>query len=149
MRTPCRSLTRAVPYLIPVALTFAACGGDELPSTGDHTPVTYQVLVDNVAVSAPYTLASDEMARVRIKFFNRAQDDLDDVESEHFAGLAFNPTTLATVARVSDHNYQFDVTGQTPGTGTVRVGFGHDNLANEVSFPPVAVTVTGTGAPKE
>lgn len=53
----------------------------------------------------------------------------------------YDPTSLAAVARVPDHNFQFDVTGGTPGTGTVQVGFGHDQLADETSFTPVAITV--------
>jgi len=45
------------------------------------------------------------------------------------------------VARVTDHNYQFDVTGGTPGTGTIVVSFGHDELADETTFPAADVTV--------
>jgi hypothetical protein len=48
---------------------------------------------------------------------------------------------LATVARVPGHNYRFLVTGGTPGTGTLQVGFGHDSLADETAFPTVATTV--------
>jgi hypothetical protein len=139
------SFIRPALYVIPMALTFAACGGDETQSTEDHTPVTYQLMVDGVGVPAPYTFAADQTSRVRIKFFNQAQHDLDDVEGEHFGGLTFNPTSLATVSRVAGHNYQFDVTGQSPGTGILRVSFGHDVRADEESFPNAAVTVTGGG----
>ena len=78
---------------------------------------------------------------MRLKFFNAADEDLDDVESAHFGGLVFEPASLATVARVTDHNYQFDVTGGTPGTGTVQVSYGHDEAADEHTFEPVAATV--------
>jgi hypothetical protein len=45
------------------------------------------------------------------------------------------------VAPVTDHHYQFDVTGGTSGSGTVQVSFGHDEQADETSFDPVAATV--------
>jgi hypothetical protein len=131
--------------VIPVALMFAACGGDETQGNEDHTPTTYQLMIDGVGVIAPYTFAADQTSRVRIKFFNQAHEDLDDVEGEHFGGLTFNPASLATVTRVDGHNYQFDVTGQSPGTGILRVSFGHDAQADETSFPNAAVTVTVTG----
>ena len=92
---------------------------------------------------APATalLTGGQTVRVRLKFFNAADEDLDDVESEHFGGLTFDPASLATVARVTDHNYQFDVTGGTPGSGTLQVGYGHDEDADEHTFDPIAATV--------
>jgi hypothetical protein len=65
------------------------------------------------------------------------------VEGSHFGGLTFNPTSLATGTRVTGHNYQFDVTGGTAGTGTLQVSFGHSEDADEPTFPTEAVTVTG------
>ena len=109
----------------------------------DHTAVTYNLLVNDVAVSAPYTFTAGQTVRVRIKFFNAEQQDLDPAEGEHFGGITFNPASLATVSRVSGHNYQFDVTGGTPGTGTLQIGYGHDDLADEVTFDPAPVTVAG------
>jgi hypothetical protein len=119
-----------------------ACGSEEAQSTEDHTPVTYTLLVDGVETAPPLTLTGGQTVRVRLKFFNAADDDLDDVESEHFGGLTFDPASLASVARVSDHHYQLDVTGGTPGTGTVQVSYGHDEAAGEHTFKLVAVTVT-------
>jgi hypothetical protein len=141
MRAILRTLFRFTPAPLGVA-AVAACGGTEAPSLTDHTPVTYNLLVNNVAVSAPYSFTAGQTARVRIEFFNAEQQDLDPVEGEHFGGLTFNPTSLATVTRVSSHNYQFDVTGGTAGTGTLQVGYGHDEQADEVTFDPAPVTVT-------
>ena len=124
---------------LPLAV---ACGGEESQSTEDHTPVTYTLFVGGVETAPPLTLTGGQTVRVRLKFFNAADEDLDEVESEHFGGLTFDPTALASVARVSDHNYQFDVTGGTPGTGTVQVSYGHDEAADEHTFSLVAVTVT-------
>jgi hypothetical protein len=122
-------------------LAAVACGSDETQSTEDHTPVAYTIFVDGVETAPPLTLTDGQTVRVRLKFFNAADEDLDDVESEHFAGLAFEPASLATVARVTDHHYQFDVTGATPGSGTVQVSYGHDEEADEHTFEPVAATV--------
>ena len=85
--------------------------------------------------------------RVRFKFLNAASDDLDDIESGHFAGLTFDPASLATVTPVADHHYQFDVTAGSPGNGTMQVSFGHDELADETTLTPAAVTVRPAAAP--
>jgi hypothetical protein len=119
-----------------------ACGGEEAQSTEDHTPVTYTLFVDGVETAPPLILTPGQTVRVRLKFFNAADENLDDVETEHFGGLTFDPSSLASVARVSDHNYQLDVTGGTSGTGTVQVSYGHDEAADEHTFKLVAVTVT-------
>jgi hypothetical protein len=119
----------------------AACDNDETQPSEDHTPVTYTIFVDGVEIAPPLTLTEGQTVRVRLKFFNAADEDLDDVEASHFGGLTFDPSSLASVARVGDHNYQFDVTGGTPGTGTVQVSFGHDEEADEHTFEPVTVTV--------
>jgi hypothetical protein len=137
---------------IASALLFAvACGNDETaPPADDHTPVSYTVFIDDIQATAPYTFVQGQTARVRLKFLNAASEDLDNVESTHFAGLTFTPGALATVTRVPDHHYQFDVTGGAPATGTVQVSFGHDELADETPFSPVDVVVDpagGGGAP--
>jgi hypothetical protein len=130
-----------------LAAVVAACSDNESPPVEDHTPTSYSIQVNDVPVTAPYTFTVGQMVRVRIKFFNAAQEDLDDVENEHFGGLTFQPADLATAVRRSDHFYQFDVTGETAGTGTLRVSFGHDEAADEENFPPAAVTVNAPGGP--
>lgn len=137
-------LSRWIRFLAAAAaLTVAAgCGTD--PTTvpaDDHTPATYTILVNDVTTTPPLTLTQGETVRIRLKFVNAAHVDLDAVESTHFGGLALEPTSLATVSRVTDHNYQFNVTGGTPGTGMVRVGYGHDQLADETSLTPFGMTV--------
>ena len=130
-----------VRFSTAVVLTLAACGSDETQGTADHTPVSYTVLIDDAPATAPYTFTQGETVRVRLKFLNAANEDLDDLEATHFGGLTLEPGALATVTRVPDHNFQFDVTGGTPGAGTVQVGYGHDAQADETSFPAAAVTV--------
>jgi hypothetical protein len=141
-----KTIARTVVWLMPATLSLAivaGCSDNEAPSLTDHTAVSYNLLVNDVAVTAPYTFTAGQTVRVRIKFFNLTQQDLDPVEGEHFGGLTFNPASLATVARVAGHNFQFDVTGGTAGTGTLQVSYGHDELADEVTFDPAVVTVTG------
>jgi hypothetical protein len=140
-----KTIARTVVWFMPASLSLAmvaGCSDNEAPALTDHTPVTYNLLVNNVAVTAPYSFTAGQTVRVRLKFFNAGQQDLDPAEGEHFGGLTFDPASLATVARVAGHNYQFDVTGGTPGTGTLQVSYGHDELADEVTFDPAAVTVT-------
>jgi hypothetical protein len=142
---------RPLLWFAPLVLLAAACGGDETgPPADDHTPVSYTVFIDGIQATAPYSFIQGQTVRVRLEFFNAASEDLDDVETTHFAGLIFAPPSLATVARVTDHNYQFDVTGGTPGEGTAQVSYGHNALADEHSFTPVSVVVDaddGSGGP--
>jgi hypothetical protein len=124
---------------LPLAV---ACDSNETQPNEDHTPVTYTIFVDGVETAPPLALAGGQTVRVRLKFFNAADEDLDDVEGSHFGGLTFEPASLATVAPVTGHNYQLDVTGGTPGSGTLQVGYGHDEDADEHTFEPVAATVS-------
>jgi hypothetical protein len=137
--------------IAPALLFATSCGNDESPpAEDDHTPVSYTVFINDIQATAPYTFIQGQTVRVRLSFLNAASEDLNDVESSHFAGLRFDPASLATVTRVTEHHYQFDVTGGTPGTGTAQVSFGHDELADEHTFTPVDVFVDptdGGGAP--
>jgi hypothetical protein len=143
----------AHPALLPVSrlslvgalLLAAACGSDETAPAEDHTPATYNLIVDDVPQAAPYALTAGQTSRVQIKFFNAAGEDLDDVEADHFAGLTFNPIALGTATRLADHHFQFDVTAPSAGSGTLQVGYGHDDAADEKTFNPVAVTVAADG----
>ncbi|HEX6434219.1 MAG TPA: hypothetical protein VFZ87_08240 [Gemmatimonadales bacterium] len=133
--------------LLLTALLATACSDNEAPPAEDHIPVSYSIQVNDAPVST-YTFVTGETVRVRIKFFNAAQEDLDEVEDSHFGGLTFQPTSLASVVRVPDHNYQFDVTWGSPGSGTLQVSYGHDEAADEHTLPTAAVTVTpGGGGP--
>jgi hypothetical protein len=137
---------RTLVPLAALAAAVAACSDNESPPVEDHTPTSYAIQVNDVPVTAPYAFTAAQTVRVRIKFFNAAQEDLDDVENEHVGGLTFQPASLATAVRRTDHFYQFDVTVGAAGSGTLQVSFGHET-ADEHTFPPEAVTVTGTGGP--
>ena len=134
-------LARTLPVLLLTG-ALAACSDNESPSgTEDHTPATYTVLVNGTETQPPFALVEGQAVTVQLKFFNAEEEDLDIVESDHFGGLTFNPTSLATVTRDPLHNFRFTVTGGTPGTGLVQVSFGHDEAADERPFDPVGVTV--------
>ncbi|MBA3497183.1 MAG: hypothetical protein H0T86_08765 [Gemmatimonadales bacterium] len=143
--TPYRSLLRlaTVTSLAAGAAAGTACGSDESQAGDEHVPVSYTVLVDDVPASAPFVLTQGETVRVRLEFVTAGGEDLDDAEADHYAGLTFTPTSLASATRVADRNYQFDVTGGTAGTGTLVVSYGHDIEADETTFDAAAVTVQG------
>jgi hypothetical protein len=122
-----------------------ACSDNEAPPGEDHVPTSYTAYVDDVEVTEPLVLTAGQAVQVRLKFFNAAGEDLDEIESTHFASLIFEPAALAAAVRSSEHHYQFEVTGAQPGTGTVQVSFGHDEAADEHPFDPVAVTVMPEG----
>ena len=129
-------------FLVPAALSglLVSCGGDET-GTEDHTPFDYTVSIDGAPVEAPYELVFGETVLVRVQFFNEAGDNLDSVEDSHFAGLTFDPGSLATATRVADHNYQFNVTANTVGAGTVVISFGHNEEADETEFEAIPINV--------
>ena len=129
-----------------VAGLLSACGSGETAAPPDHTPKTYSLIINSIPREAPYSLQAGQEALVRIKFFNAAGEDLDEVEAEHFGGLSLDPASLGTVTPLTDHHYQFNLsTSATPGSGTLTVSFGHDEAANEVTFDPAPITVTGAG----
>src|SRR5215210_3447112 len=122
----------------------AACGGDETqPTNADHIPELYTISVDGTLANPPYIFPVGQTVVVRINFLNKEGENLDDVEASHFAGLTFQPSTLASAERRADHHFQFDVTGEAEGTGTMMVGFGHDDSADEETFSPAPMTLEG------
>src|SRR3954471_14762382 len=125
----------------------AAWGSDETAPVEDHTPASYNLIVNDVPQTSPYVLTAGQTSRIQIKFFNRAGDDLDDVEAEHFGRLTFSPTSLATATRLADHHFQFDVTAPHVGSGTLQVSYGHDDSAAKKTFGPVTVNGMGSAGP--
>ena len=139
-----RSAFRCTTLLL-AALAFAACGDDETGPDDGHTPANAALFVNGVDMSDDLVLFAGEPVRVEVRFLNDEGEEITGIEDEHFAGLTFTPATLATVADVADHHFQKDVTGAELGTGSVRVGYGHDEAADELEFGPFDVTVVVTG----
>jgi hypothetical protein len=133
--------------LLLTAFLTAACGDNEAPPAEDHVPTSYSMTINDVQASPPYTFTSGETVRVRLTFRNAASENLDEVEDSHFAGLTFEPGSRATVVRVAENNYQFDVTGGSSGTGTLQVSYGHDAAADEHIFDEEPVTINPDEGP--
>ena len=123
------------------AIAFAGCGDDETAPEEGHIPDAAALFVNGTDVSDGLVIPAGGTVRVEVRFIHEGEF-ITDIESEHHAGLTFTPPTLATIASVTDHSFQKDVTGQSaPGTGTVNVGYGHDEAADELSFGPFDVSV--------
>jgi hypothetical protein len=141
-RVACHALTALL-----IALTLAACGSDEPPPEEGHTPADAALFVAGVDVSAALILPAGETVRVEVRFLDDHGDVITGIEGEHHTKLTFTPMTLATTASVEGLNFQKDVTAQAdPGVGTVTVGYGHDEAADELTFGPYDVTVAATAA---
>lgn len=135
------SLARPVPIALIAALLLPACGDETAPEEG-HMPVDAALFVRGTDVTTGVTIAAGQTARIEVRFLADDGDVITGLEDEHFASLTFAPASLATVAAVSGEPFLFDVTAQaTAGTGTVSVGFGHDEEADEDTFGPFDVTV--------
>jgi hypothetical protein len=124
-------------------LSFAAagCGNDETaPET--HTPHAAKLFVGTTELTPLVQLAAGQTHRIEVRFFADDGDEITGIE-DHFAALTLSPGTLATVAAVAGHHFQFDVTvtAASGATGNVTVGFGHDAAADELSFGPFAVQI--------
>ena len=142
--THVRSTVFALTACASLALA-AACGSDETQATEDHTPVSYTMFIEGTQAVPPVAVNQGQTVRIRFEFQNAGGDDLDDIAATHFAGLTISPTAIATVTRISGQNYQFDVTGAIPGSGTATVSFGHDEAADETIFAAFPFTVPGSG----
>jgi hypothetical protein len=128
------------------AFAFAACDDDETGPEEGHTPTGAALFVNGEDVSDNLVLLAGEPVRVEVRFLDENDEVITGIEDDHHAGLTFTPGTLATVESVEGENFQKDVTGQAePGTGSVNVGYGHDEAADELSFGPFDVTVAGVG----
>ena len=127
--------------ILLIAAAFASCGGDETAPEEGHTPDQAALFVNGADVSDGLVVPAGQTVRVEVRFLHDGEF-ITGIEGEHHAGLTFVPATLAAVAGVADHNFQKDVTGQaTAGTGSVMVGYGHDEAADELSFGPFDVNV--------
>jgi hypothetical protein len=127
----------AAPLFLGVAaaaLTLA-CSSSEAPAE-DHNPVAFDI--DGVVTDTSDTVvfAAGTNDTVVLTFFNAANDNLNDVEAEHFSTMTFTPPDSITATRLSAHHFQQHlVIGNVAGqVGDLDIGFGHDTLADEHSF---------------
>ena len=143
MRPTRRTLSRCL--LLPaaaLALTIGGCSSDEAAAPHDHTPASAKLFVNDVDVTANLVLPAGAVTRVVVKFYHDDGDEILGTELDHFAALNFTPVALATTAGLVDSHFAFDVTAQAaPGAGTVNVGWGHEAVADDLTFGPFPVTV--------
>ena len=119
----------------------AACDEDETTGETGHTPDEAVMTVDGLPVDT-LRLTQTGTTRVVIRFYHDGEL-LDDIEVDHHTRLTFTPPTLATDAAVAGANFSRDVTGDAvAGTlGTVMVGYGHDEAADDAEFGPFDVKI--------
>jgi hypothetical protein len=126
---------------IPALCLLAACDSDESTGETGHTPDEAVITVDGLPVDT-LRLTQAGTTRVVIKFYHDGEL-LEDIEVDHHTRLTFTPPTLATDAAVAGANFSRDVTGDAvAGTlGTVMVGYGHDEAADDEEFGPFDVKI--------
>lgn len=140
--TPRSLLTALAPLALAAATLLGACGEGEAPTEHSHTPASAKLFVNDVDVSADLLLEAGTVTRVEVRFYHDDGDEILGTELDHYAALNFTPGTLATPVMLVDNHYAFDVTAQAgAGTGTVLVGWGHEAVADDLSFGPFPVTI--------
>jgi hypothetical protein len=142
-------MTRVASWFVPIliALALTACG-DEAAPVEDHTPVDALLFVGGVNITDGLVLPAGETVRVEVRFINDQSQVITGIEDDHHTALTFSPEGLATTTSVDGSNFQKDVTASaTPEAGSVMVGYGHDEAADELEFGPYDVVVAATGSP--
>lgn len=129
--------------LVALATIATACGSDEtMAPEPSHTPSSAKLFVNDVDVSADLVLEAGALTVVEVRYYDDHGDEITGIEEHHYAGLAFTPGTLATAVAQADAHFFLDVTAQAgAGAGSVMVGYGHDEAADELTFGPFPVTV--------
>ena len=121
------------------------CSDDETGPAGHNSPVAAMLVVDGITEvqeGETLLLAAGATAHIEVRLLDEHGDVIDGIEEHHFLKLLFSPTTLATSADVADHHFQKNVTAQAgAGTGTLDIGYGHSEAADEDTFGTFDVTV--------
>lgn len=141
------NMLRLSPALLSGLLAVAACGDNEAPPEENHTPATAALVVDGNPVDqgGQVVLVAGTTVPVEVKFYHDDGDEITGIEDDHFAKLTFTPETLAISEDVPDQHFHKQVTaGSEIGSGSITVGYGHDEDADQLTFPfTVTVVVTG------
>lgn len=127
------------------AVAVVGCSSDETVATDDHDPVSVTFSVDGAPPSGDgkLHLPEGQTVTVRATFLNAGGDNLDDIEDTHFSSLTFDPAGIATPTMDPNAHFSHEVVVNAAAatTGTVAVGFGHDDAADEHSLGPIDVVV--------
>ena len=126
-------------------LLASACSDDETTNEGGgHTPVRVVLAVNGTQMTGDTLfLPAGQTVTVRGTFYNASDENLDDVETSHFSKLTFNPGTLgtATVDLNAHYSHSVQVLGAASSTGTLEIGYGHDELADEHTLTGIPVKI--------
>lgn len=133
------------PYsLVAAALLLGGCDSTEPTPDHGHTPEGARLVVSGVEIDegGSLTAVAGQTLRIRVEFLNGEGEEITGIETTHHTALVFSPDELATVAAVDGENFSKDVTFQPgAGEGTLSVGYGHEEAADELSFGPFNVAV--------
>lgn len=124
--------------LAPAAVLVAACGSSSEPAAEDHVPAHFEIAVNGaMMVDDTIRLHAGAVDTVRFTFYNAADEDLIVHEGEHYSGLVFPGGVNASAATDSAAHYSQIVTNAEAAgvVGVATVGYGHDAMADESSFP--------------
>jgi hypothetical protein len=139
-----RTLLLSVLSLGAIVAASGCNSSESTQQTDEHDPVRVVFIVAGDTLTGDSLfIPAGQTVLVRGIFFNAADDNLDDVEGEHWSKLSFDPGTLASAAVDVAHHFQHQVTvnGVASAKGIVDVGFGHDQLADEHTLHvPVRIT---------
>ncbi len=132
------TITRFALGLVAAATLLSACNSDEATGAENHTPVRLDLLVNGTAMpDDTLRLHAGQTDTVRLTFWNSDDEDLDVAEGEHYSALTFTPAAGFAVTIDTTHHFRHAVVVTAAGgtSGSVNVGYGHDALADEESFP--------------
>ena len=124
--------------LASAAVLVAACDSSSEPAAEDHTPARFDMAVNGVVMSDDtLRLHAGAVDTVRFTYYTAADESLDPHEDDHYSGLAFPGGVNAVAATDSLAHFSQIVTNtEAAGSkGMATVGYGHDSMADENSFP--------------
>lgn len=142
-----RSLMRYSFAPLAAGLLLGGCDSTEPTPGHDHTPEGARLVVSGVEIDEGGNLIAVEgqTLRIEVEFLNAEGEEITGIEDTHHTALVFSPAGLATVVAVDGQNFSKDVTFQQgAGEGTLNVGYGHEEAADELSFGPFTVQVEAT-----
>jgi hypothetical protein len=133
---------------VAAAFTLAACSSNEAPPENHPEPASARLFdaATHTELPQPYALPSGATTRIEVHYYGVDGADItNDLIADHYSSLTFAPTSFATVASVTGLRFQHDVTvdAAPAAASDLLIGWGHDELADELSFGPCAVTASG------
>lgn len=134
--------------LVATAFIGGLACKDESPAE-DHEPESAKLFnaTSGAELTPTIQLLHGATTRVRVVFY-AADGDSINLPPGHFTRLTFTPGTFATVDTVAGQRLHRDVlvNAAAAATATLSIGYGHDSLADELTFGPFNVAATVAAA---